>query len=234
MLSKILYRTGALTVDLCARLMFNRDIVRHAPLPEGAKIISPNHPSTTDPFLILASFQEPVSILIDNRLFKVPLFGEYLRRTGHIPVVEGQGYTAFEAARRLLEEGRTVVVFPEGTISPLAGGLHPPRTGAARLALLTGAPIIPVGIYLERRRLRLIETRIDGKKEIGTWYLGGPFAVTFGQPMWFQGDVENREYVASMSKRLMRRIAQLTFESAYRVIGMQALAALDSGELVIL
>jgi 1-acyl-sn-glycerol-3-phosphate acyltransferase len=184
--------------------------------------------------LILASFKEPVSILIDNRLFKVPLFGKYLKKTGHIPVIPEQGYSAFEAARRLLEEGRTVIIFPEGTISPLSGGLNPPRTGAARLALLTGAPIVPAGIYLERRRLHLIKTRIDGKDEIGTWYLNGPFAVTYGQPMWFQGDVEDREYVASVSKRLMRRIAQLTFESAYRVMGMQALAAIDSGELVIL
>ncbi len=72
MFNKFLYKMGALTVDLCAKVMFNRDIVRHVPLPEGAKIIAPNHPSTTDPFLILASFQEPVTILISNQLFKVP------------------------------------------------------------------------------------------------------------------------------------------------------------------
>jgi 1-acyl-sn-glycerol-3-phosphate acyltransferase len=193
------------------------DVVRHAPLPDGPKIISANHPSTTDPFLILTLASEQVSILISETLFKVPLFGRYLRQAGHVPVVPGNGRAAFEKARQLLDAGRTVAVFPEGAISPLDGGFHRPHTGAARLSLITGTPVIPIGIHLQRERMRLIETVVDGKPEVGTWYLRGPYAMTVGNPMRFTGDVEDRAYVRSASERTMQHIAHLAHQSARRI-----------------
>ncbi len=106
--------------------------------------------------------------MIDDRLFKVPVFGACLRRMGHVPVVPGEGHTAVEAAQALLKAGRTVAIFPEGAISPLDGGFHQPRTGAARLALSTGVPVIPVGVYLDRSHIRRFETSIDGTPAVGT------------------------------------------------------------------
>ncbi len=55
----------------------------------------------------------------------------------------------------------------------------------ARLALSTGAPVIPVGIGLDRARIHLIETLVDGAIEVGTWYFGGPYAMTVGEPLHF-------------------------------------------------
>ena len=222
---KVFYWLGRPVVEMYARSMLKMDVVQHAPLPDGPKIISANHPSTTDPFLILTLASEQVTILISETLFKVPLFGRYLRQAGHVPVVPGDGRAAFEKARQLLEAGRTVAVFPEGAISPLAGGFHRPRTGAARLSLHTGAPVIPVGIHLQRERIQLIETMVDGKPEVGTWYLRGPYAMTVGDPMRFTGDVDDRAYVRSASERIMQHIAHLAHQSARRMRETEAIAS---------
>lgn len=204
-------------VDSCAKLLFDMDVHFKAPLPPGPKIIAPNHPSTTDPFLILTLAQEQTSILIEDVMFKVPIFGRYLKHAGHIKVVREQGRDAFDAALRRLRSGRSVVIFPEGDISPPDGGIHAPRSGAARLALESGAPVIPVGIELDRQRLRQIETQVDGRVETGTWYFSGPYAMTVGQPLYFKGDASDRERVSAVGERIMQRITALMDESQRRI-----------------
>jgi 1-acyl-sn-glycerol-3-phosphate acyltransferase len=217
MLNQILYTLGRPVVNFYAAAMFEMDVVWEETLSAGPKIIAPNHPSTTDPFLITGLIAEPTSILIDDRLFKVPVFGRYLHLTGHVPVVNGNGREAFETAMRLLEAGRSIAIFPEGAVSPLEGGLHRPRTGVARLALSTGVPIIPIGIHLQRDRIHVIESTYSGISATGTWYLRGPYAMTVGKPMTFVGDVEDREYVQMVSERVIRRIAHLAQQSAHRL-----------------
>lgn len=218
-LEKAFYSLNWPVVGLYALLMLRMDVLRIGPLPKGPKILAANHPSTTDPFLIMRLVSEQVSILINEVLFKIPLFGFYLRRAGHVPVpvVAGTGGASFEQARRLLLAGRTVVVFPEGAISPLEGGFLPPHTGVARLALSTGAPVIPVGIDLQRERIRLITSRIKGQPEIGTWYFRGRYAMTVGEPMHLAGDVEDHVHVRSMAENVMQRIVDLAQQSAQRM-----------------
>ena len=216
MLSQVFYKLGRPMVNLYAGLMFDMDVTWEEPLPKGPKIIAPNHPSTTDPFLIAGMMTEPTSILIDDRLFKVPVFGRYLHLAGHVPVVDGNGRQAFETAKRLLGAGQNVAIFPEGSVSPLTGGLHPPRTGAARLALSTGAPIIPIGIHLPRERIHVVESRYSGISATGRWYLRGPYAMTVGTPMVFEGDIQDREYVREVGERVIQCIAHLAQQSARR------------------
>ena len=160
-----------------------------------------------------------MSILINEVLFNVPLFGPYLRRAGHVPVplIAGCGGASFERARQLLLAGRTVAVFPEGAISPLGGGFLKPHSGVARLALSTGAPVIPIGIHLQRERIRLITTQVAGRPEVGTWYLRGRYAITVGEPMHLTGDPEDRRYVRSVAENVMQRIIHLAQESARRI-----------------
>jgi 1-acyl-sn-glycerol-3-phosphate acyltransferase len=199
--------------------MLRMDVLRAGPLPKGPKILAANHPSTTDPFLVMRLVSEQVSILINEVLFNVPLFGPYLRRAGHVPVpvMAGRGGTSFERARQLLLAGRIVAVFPEGAISPLEGGFLQPHSGVARLALSTGAPVIPIGIHLQRERIRLITTQVSGKPEVGTWYFRGRYAITVGKPMHFAGDSEDRAYVRSVAENVMQRIIHLAQESAQRM-----------------
>lgn len=213
-------------VDTYAKLMFDLDIQYHTPLPPGAKILAANHPTTVDPFLVLKLASEPVHILIDETLFKVPTFGRYLRTTGHVRVIPGSGRSAFQAALELLQAGETVAIYPEGAISPLTGGVHPLKTGVARLALMTGAPVIPVGIHLDRARIRLIETPVDGQSVVGTWYFGGPYAMTVGDPLYRVGDVNDRAYVGSISEHIRQHILALAAESARRVQPVDAVMAM--------
>jgi 1-acyl-sn-glycerol-3-phosphate acyltransferase len=200
-----------------ASTMFRMDIQYRAALPNGAKIIAFNHPTTIDPFLTTILFKEQVHILISESLFKVPMFGTYLRRSGHIPVITRNGNEAFREAQRLLREGKTIVIFPEGALSPISGGNQNPHTGTARLALSTGAPVIPVGIELARERIRFMHTTIDDQPETAQWYLSGPYAITVGVPLYFRGNVEDRDYVLGVTDQIMGSIMHLAAHSKTRL-----------------
>jgi 1-acyl-sn-glycerol-3-phosphate acyltransferase len=214
-LEKGLYWFGRFAVSLHTRLMLRTDVHWHAPLPDGPKILAANHPTTTDPFYILTLVPDQVSVLVTEAAFGVSGFGCYLQRSGHVPAARNSGGATVKALQRKIEAGRTVAIFPEGALSPLEGGLHQPHTGAARLALITGAPVIPVGIGLQPQRIRFSKAEVDG--EVAHLYLRGPYAMTVGQPLHFRGNVEDREYVRSVSEQIMQRIISLAGESAQRV-----------------
>ena len=216
-MQKMLYSLGRTVVLLYVRLMLRLDVHWQAPLPAGPKLIVANHPSASDPLYLTLLFPQLVHILIIDSPFHVPLVGVYLRRSGHVPTVPGNGRSAFEEAWRLLEAGHSVASFPEGWVSPRQGGFNPLRTGAARLALLTSVPVVPVGIYLPRERNQVITSTINGKRVVGHWYLRGPYGITVGQALRFAGDVDDRAHVSSVSDRIMERIASLAFESEGRV-----------------
>ena len=192
------------------------DVNLHHKLPDGAKIIAANHPSTSDPFFVAAMLRQQSFILIKDLLFKVPIFGEYLRRSGHIPVTVGKGEQAIRAALEYLKAGHTVMIFPEGSLSPQKGGFQKARTGVARLALMSGAPVIPVGIHLLRDRINTIQSNVRGKVEYGRWYLRGPYNLTVGQPLRFTGSVANRPHVRATAATVMSHIIELARESENR------------------
>jgi 1-acyl-sn-glycerol-3-phosphate acyltransferase len=216
LLANFWYKFGRFLVSILARGILEVSIHWKAPLPEGPVILAANHPSTIDPALVTTLLSDRVSILIRGSLFKIPLFGRSMRFCGHVPVVRGHGQEAMAEAEKLLKAGRSVVIFPEGEISP-EGGLHKPHTGMARLALSTGAPVVPLGIHLDHKQVRLVETRIEDQDEVGAWYFHGPYAITVGQAQSFQGDVENHEMVQQVSATMMRQISLLAAESALRV-----------------
>jgi 1-acyl-sn-glycerol-3-phosphate acyltransferase len=220
MSQKALYYTGRTVMQLLAKLAMRMDVAQTGPLPAGAKIIAPNHPTTIDPFLMTTLTNDQVHILVTESAFKVPVFGRYLRAAGHIAVVAGNGRAAMDEAARLLADGKCLAIFPEGALSPLAGGGSHAHTGVARLALLTGAPVIPVGIALEPEHIRLLNTGIanaNGQAEIARLYAGGRYAVTIGTPLHLAGDVEDRPYVRALTDQLMQRIERLAQCSAGRL-----------------
>jgi 1-acyl-sn-glycerol-3-phosphate acyltransferase len=213
-----LYGAGRTLIGLYSRLMLDLDVQWTAGLPSGPKIVAINHPTTSDPFVILPVFPEPVSVLIIASCFRLPLFGGYLRAVGHIPVLMQDGRAALNEARRRLDNGETVGIFPEGVLSP-AAGLGRPRTGAARLAIATGAPVLPVGVALQRERAIVVPTTITGTgaPDVAKWYLRGPYAITVGAPICYAGDVADRERVVAVSADIMRRIDDLARASDRRV-----------------
>ncbi|MDH6137030.1 1-acyl-sn-glycerol-3-phosphate acyltransferase [Kitasatospora sp. MAA4] len=117
---------------------------------EGGFLTVVNHNSVIDP-LIYAHFQynsgRPPRMLGKSAVFSVPFIGFMLRKTGQIPVYRDStdAAKAFRAAIDAINHGQVVQFYPEGTLTrdpdlwPMTG-----KSGAARVALMTGAPVIPV------------------------------------------------------------------------------------------
>jgi 1-acyl-sn-glycerol-3-phosphate acyltransferase len=220
MFQRIMNRAGHDFAGLYGRTLLRMQIEWQAALPQGPKVIAVNHPTTTDPFLLMGLIEEPMSILITKACFKLPGLGAFLRAAGHVPVVSGNGKAALDEGIRLLREGRTVGIFPEGALSPLdqiGRGSCPPHTGVARLALAAGAPVIPVGVSLDPARIIRRDSVIDGVTEHVRWYPRGPYFVTVGAPMAVTGSLEDRASVRAATVEIMDRIVSLARLSALRL-----------------
>lgn len=228
MFQKTWYGIGKKIVGLFVRYALRAGVVYQKRLPQGAKILVANHPTTSDPAYVTTLLEEQASILIHETLFKVPLFGRSLRWAGHVPVMTGNGRTALDEAIRLLRQGRTIILFPEGALSP-ADGFARAHTGAARLALATGAPVIPVGIGLDPSHILQVKTRVDGKTERSLWYLDGPYAMTVGEAVTYSGEVEDHERVRQVTEEIMQRIIALAQESRARIQAGNPVPALGPG-----
>ncbi|MFC0673337.1 lysophospholipid acyltransferase family protein [Brachybacterium hainanense] len=121
--------------------------------PRGAVIACGNHSGPFDAIayghLLQASGAAP-RFLAKESLFRVPVLGGLLRASGQIPVARGTARTAraLDAAERALQRGELIMVFPEGTYTRDPHGWPMrPRLGAARLALRTGAPLLPIACW---------------------------------------------------------------------------------------
>ncbi|MBN1933303.1 MAG: 1-acyl-sn-glycerol-3-phosphate acyltransferase [Anaerolineae bacterium] len=113
----------------------------------GAAILACNHASLLDPILLDAFFPRYSYFMSKQELFRHPLMAWFLRNAGAFPVNRSGGDTwAMRHAEHILQEGQVLGIFPEGTRSKQRGTLGKGKTGAVRLALEQGAPIIPVAI----------------------------------------------------------------------------------------
>ncbi len=116
---------------------------------EGGAVIAANHVSHVDPLTFAHLVYDHGRLpryLAKAELFDVPFVGSILTSTGQIPVrrLTADASHAFSSAVQAVEEGKIVIVYPEGTITrdpdlwPMVG-----KTGAARIALTAGVPVIP-------------------------------------------------------------------------------------------
>lgn len=131
----------------------------HVP-KSGGVIIAANHLSEADPFAVAHYVYEagryPV-FLGKDAVIKAKIVGAMLRGMGHIPVARGSedAVLALQAAVDAIEAGQCLVFYPEGTCTrdpelwPMTG-----KTGAARLALTTGAPVVPLAHWGAQDLLR--------------------------------------------------------------------------------
>jgi glycerol-3-phosphate dehydrogenase (NAD(P)+) len=115
-------------------------------IPKTGVILASNHRSFLDPFLIGLCQRRPTYFVAKRELFKNPLVGWFLNCMGAFPVRRGQSDDeSMETSRQLLAHGSALVIFPEGTRRP-TGSLGKPKRGVGRLALETGAPVVPVAV----------------------------------------------------------------------------------------
>ncbi len=126
---------------------FRLDRVGREHLPrEGPLLLASNHRSFLDPFVIGTMIKRPVYYMAKRELFEKRWQAWILNALGAFPVDRGAGDgDAMATARKILERGDCVVLFPEGT-RIRHGGLADPRRGVGRLALETGAPVAPVAV----------------------------------------------------------------------------------------
>lgn len=129
-------------------------------LPDGPAIYASKHQSAWD-VLIFNIIVPECAYVLKRELYKIPLWGWYVRRIGSVGVDRAAGARALKdmvaQTVALLDQGRSIVVFPQGTRTPV-GERRPYLPGAAALYLGTDCPVIPValnsGVFWPRRKFR--------------------------------------------------------------------------------
>lgn len=119
----------------------------------GPAILVANHESIWDPFVLALVTPRPVRYMAKAELWRYPLLRAAMDWLGTFPVARGRGdMLAMRHGVRLLEEGEVLGVFPQGTSKQFPERRY--QRGAARLALQTGAPLVPVRLRGTRGILR--------------------------------------------------------------------------------
>ena len=194
---------------------------------EGPLLVVMNHLGLLDGPAFLTSFPRTVEGIVDAEMFKVPVLGKLLDWYGFVSVKRGEfDRQVVTRARAILESGRALVISPEAGISE-TGALREARAGAAYLAVLAQAPILPVGITGTENLHGLWDSamgkvNVRGAEYLALWRSKRPrlqIKLAFGQPFNLkaagQSWRERRRSLGSATDEMMGRIADL-LPSSYR------------------
>jgi 1-acyl-sn-glycerol-3-phosphate acyltransferase len=124
------------------------EVARMPAVPPGPVIFASNHESALDIWVLFAALPRGFRFIAKQELFRIPIFGWYLRLGGHIPVDRTNRASAVASLRRAgatVRGGTSLVVFPEGTRSR-DGRVQPFKKGPFVVATEAGVPVIPVAI----------------------------------------------------------------------------------------
>jgi 1-acyl-sn-glycerol-3-phosphate acyltransferase len=116
--------------------------------PRASYVFTPNHQSFIEVPLLVIALERNVAFLAKKELFRYPVFGFGMRVIGIVPIDRSDNQSAIQGARlatKKLREGKSYVVYPEGTRSP-DGRLLPFKKGAFVMAIEAGVPVVPVTI----------------------------------------------------------------------------------------
>ena len=177
----------------------------HIP-PSGPALIVSNHQSILDPPVIGGAARRQIYFLAKAELFRIPLFGWLIRALHARPVRrEGPDPRALRTAALLLEEGKALLVFPEGTRS-LDGRLGEGKPGVGMLAVTSGAPVVPA----------YVSGTLEALPKGATWPRRSQVSVSFGPALHFKAPIGTgrKERYREATEEMMRGIAQLKEQSA--------------------
>ncbi|WP_285550471.1 lysophospholipid acyltransferase family protein [Actinoplanes regularis] len=176
----------------------------------GGVILVPNHVSHFDP-LVVAHYIYKAGrwprFLGKASIWRVPLIGPLLVKTKQVPVERGsvEAVKSLESLVQALDDGGAVVIYPEGTTTrhpdlwPMRG-----KTGAARLALLTGAPVVPIANWGAQAVFDPRTNKLKARRAAVTVTTGDPIDLS----RW-AGVEPTREVLEEMTDEIMIGIRDL-------------------------
>ncbi len=196
----------------------------HVPA-DGAAILASNHLAASDWIFMPMSLRRRVTFLAKAEYFTGTGVKGLLRRAffsgaGQVPIDRSSATAAEGAIRtgiRMLEQGRLLGIYPEGTRSP-DGRLYRGKTGVARMALETGVPVVPVAMTYTPRRMPL------GRKLVRV-------SVRFGEPLDFsryEGLAGDRYVERSITDEIMYEIMTLSGQEYVDVYGAMVKKRMDA------
>ncbi|MGA0611375.1 MFS transporter [Caldimonas sp. KR1-144] len=136
---------------IVSRLMYRFRVAGDEHIPtEGPALLVCNHVSFVDPILLMAASPRPIRFVMDHRIFATPVLGWIFRLAKAIPIApqseDAQTYErAFAEARRALDEGELLLVFPEGAITR-DGALQPFKGGVMKILETHPVPVVPLAL----------------------------------------------------------------------------------------
>jgi 1-acyl-sn-glycerol-3-phosphate acyltransferase len=164
-------------------------------IPPGVCILAANHISNVDPLAFVPAIPRRVSLLVKKELFRIPILSTAMRMAKFVPVDRGDKEAAaasVDVAVRVLKEGLSFAVYPEGTRSS-DGRLRPFKKGTFVMAILSGVPIVPVSISGAQHLMKK-----------GEWTMQpGEVVVRFGPA------VDASEYTMERRSELLARVGEL-------------------------
>jgi 1-acyl-sn-glycerol-3-phosphate acyltransferase len=209
--SPALYRLARLVLVPFFRVYFRLSGTgaKHVPAC-GPVILAANHRSFLDPFVIGALVRRPVYYMAKRELFERPLQARLLSALGAFPIDRGASdEQAMATAAAILARGDCLVIFPEGTRirRPVLGT---PHRGVGRLALQSGAPVVPIaliGTDRVRRGFRVLPCKVrlrfgrplaypvvrQPSAKVALWVTERIWACVSLQWQWLGGEVPARE-----------------------------------------
>lgn len=217
----MLYRTLELTLAPALRAVYRPGIAgaEHVPA-SGPVILAANHQSFADEFFIPLAARRQVFFFAKAEYFNTPglrgrAMAAFFHGMGQVPVERADMRSAaavIDIGVEVLGEGRALGIFPEGTRSA-DGRMYKFRTGVARLALRSGASVVPVG---------MVGTRDVQPPNSRRWHRR-PVAVHFGPPLDFS-DLSAQE----RSARVLRDVTETIRAEIQRLSGQEYVDAFGS------
>jgi 1-acyl-sn-glycerol-3-phosphate acyltransferase len=193
------YALGRIVLTLPTILLYRvRAIgIKHVP-KRGPLVLAPNHFSQMDHFLVAVYLRRKVRFMAKSQMFGPPVLTYVYKHGGVFPVRRGhRDEEAFETARQLVDQGEMLLVYAEGGRSR-SGELGEPKPGIGRIALETGAPIVPVAIHGSERARQWKRFRFP------------KVTVQFGEPVSFPVEAApSRERQLEIATEIFARVREL-------------------------
>ena len=173
----------------------------------GPVIIASNHLSFSDSIFMPLVVSRKVTFLAKSEYFTSPGLKGFIKKLtfialGQVPIDRSGGKrseAALLTGLRLLKENHCLGIYPEGTRSP-DGRLYKGRTGIARMAIESGAPVVPVAMY-NTAEIQPTGQIVPKVRRV---------EMVFGEPMYFSGDSTDLDVLREATNKLMEKIAELS------------------------